>query len=35
VCFQDLPEALLSPALHLSNPWQVPRTIDGDLEIGA
>jgi NADP-dependent aldehyde dehydrogenase len=29
VCFQDIPDALLPPALQAANPWGVPRKIDG------
>lgn len=29
VCYQDIPDALLPPALQEANPWQLPRRIDG------
>jgi NADP-dependent aldehyde dehydrogenase len=29
VCYQDIPEALLPPALQATNPWRLPRCIDG------
>lgn len=29
VCYQDIPDALLPPALREANPWQLPRRIDG------
>jgi NADP-dependent aldehyde dehydrogenase len=29
VCYQDIPDALLPPALQAANPWQLPRRIDG------
>jgi len=32
VCYQDLPDALLPPALQAANPWKLPRRIDGVLE---
>jgi NADP-dependent aldehyde dehydrogenase len=32
VCFQDLPESLLPPALQNANPWGVRRRLDGRLE---
>ncbi|WP_408590186.1 aldehyde dehydrogenase (NADP(+)) [Novosphingobium sp.] len=32
VCFQDIPDALLPPALQAANPWHVPRRIDGKRE---
>ena len=32
VCFQDIPDALLSPALQAGNPWRLPRQIDGAWE---
>ena len=28
VCYQDVPDALLPPALKAANPWSLPRTID-------
>lgn len=33
VCYQDIPDALLSPALQATNPWKLPRRIDGKREI--
>lgn len=30
LCFQNLPEELLPPALQDANPWQIARRIDGD-----
>lgn len=32
VCFQNLPEALLPPALAAANPWNVARRIEGQRE---
>lgn len=32
VCYQDLPETLLPPALHMQNPLSVPRLFDGAYE---
>ena len=32
VCFQDLPDALLPPALQAANPWKLARRIDGTME---
>jgi len=32
VCYQDLPEALLPPALKTANPWGLPRRVDGKRE---
>ncbi|MEO6718070.1 MAG: aldehyde dehydrogenase (NADP(+)) [Novosphingobium sp.] len=29
VCLQDLPDTLLPPALRASNPWELPRRLDG------
>lgn len=29
VCYQDIPDALLPPALQQANPWQLPRRVDG------
>ena len=29
VCYQDLPDALLPPALQEANPWKIDRRIDG------
>jgi NADP-dependent aldehyde dehydrogenase len=34
VCYQDVPAALLPPALRDGNPWRVPRRVDGHLELG-
>ena len=34
VCYQDLPAALLPPALKPDNPWGIPRKIDGVWERG-
>jgi 2,5-dioxopentanoate dehydrogenase len=31
VCYQNLPESLLPEALKESNPWKVPRRVDGHL----
>ena len=33
VCFQDLPERLLPPALRDGNPHRAPRRVDGTLEL--
>lgn len=30
VCFQNLPEEMLPPALQDANPWQLSRRVDGD-----
>lgn len=35
VCFQNLPDNLLPPALRNENPWQIARRIDGDLRSAA
>ncbi len=32
VCYQAVPEQLLPAALQSANPWQVPRTMDGQLK---
>lgn len=32
VCYQDLPDALLPPALQTANPWKLTRRIDGTME---
>jgi 2,5-dioxopentanoate dehydrogenase len=32
VCYQDLPDALLPPALQAGNPWKLPRRVDGAWE---
>jgi NADP-dependent aldehyde dehydrogenase len=29
VCYQDIPDALLPPALQEANPWALPRKING------
>lgn len=29
ICFQDVPDALLPPALQEANPWNAPRRVDG------
>jgi NADP-dependent aldehyde dehydrogenase len=29
VCYQDMPEALLPPALQAANPWCIPRRVNG------
>jgi NADP-dependent aldehyde dehydrogenase len=34
VCFQDIPDALLPPALQATNPWSLRRRVNGDLEVG-
>jgi NADP-dependent aldehyde dehydrogenase len=34
VCFQDIPDALLPPALQAANPWSLQRRVNGDLEVG-
>jgi len=33
VCYQDIPDALLPPALQRANPWQLPRRVDGQWRI--
>ena len=35
VCYQDLPDALLPPALQSANPWKLARRIDGTVERAA
>ena len=32
VCYQDIPDALLPAALQETNPWQLPRTVEGARE---
>lgn len=32
VCYQDLPDALLPPALQAANPWKLARCVDGVVE---
>jgi NADP-dependent aldehyde dehydrogenase len=32
VCYQDLPDPLLPPALQAANPWKLARRIDGTRE---
>jgi NADP-dependent aldehyde dehydrogenase len=32
VCYQDLPDALLPPALQAANPWKLARRLDGAIE---
>jgi 2,5-dioxopentanoate dehydrogenase len=34
VCWQDIPDPLLPPALQRSNPWDVPRRVDARWEGG-
>ncbi|OYU33865.1 aldehyde dehydrogenase (NADP(+)) [Novosphingobium sp. PASSN1] len=29
VCYQDMPDALLPPALQAANPWRIPRRVNG------
>ncbi|MEO7385267.1 MAG: aldehyde dehydrogenase (NADP(+)) [Novosphingobium sp.] len=33
VCYQDIPDALLPPALQAANPWGVPQRIEGPQEM--
>jgi NADP-dependent aldehyde dehydrogenase len=33
VCYQDLPELLLAPELENSNPLNLPRVLDGKLQL--
>jgi NADP-dependent aldehyde dehydrogenase len=33
VCYQDVPETLLPPALRTANPWRLPRRVDGRLAL--
>lgn len=33
VCYQDLPDHLLPPAIQGANPWHLPRRIDGIFEL--
>ena len=35
VCWQNIGDALLPPPLQEANPWQLPRTIDGVMEVPA
>ncbi|WP_022683019.1 aldehyde dehydrogenase (NADP(+)) [Sphingobium bisphenolivorans] len=35
VCYQDVPDTLLPPALQESNPWGLTRRIEGKLEVAA
>jgi NADP-dependent aldehyde dehydrogenase len=35
VCYQDIPDALLPPALQQANPWRIPRRVEGRWEPGA
>ena len=32
VCYQDIPDPLLQPPVQASNPWKLPRRIDGKRE---
>ena len=32
VCYQDLPDALLPPALQAANPWKLARRVEGRME---
>jgi NADP-dependent aldehyde dehydrogenase len=32
VCYQDLPDLLLPPALQAANPWKLARRVDGTVE---
>jgi NADP-dependent aldehyde dehydrogenase len=32
VCYQNMPDALLPPALKAANPWKLARRIDGSVE---
>jgi NADP-dependent aldehyde dehydrogenase len=34
VCYQDIPDALLPPALREDNPWRIPRRVEGQWERG-
>ncbi len=33
VCYQDIPDALLPPAVQAANPWRLPRKVDGKREV--
>jgi NADP-dependent aldehyde dehydrogenase len=33
VCFQDMPDTLLPPALQTANPWKMPRRVNGVREV--
>ena len=33
VCYQDVPDTLLPPALQAANPWKLNRRVEGRLEI--
>ena len=35
VCYQDVPDALLPPALQDANPWGLTRRVEGKLEVAA
>lgn len=35
VCWQNIPDALLPPPVQDANPWGVPRTVNGVLEVAA
>jgi NADP-dependent aldehyde dehydrogenase len=35
VCYQDLADALLPPALKAANPWGLTRRNEGKLEVAA
>ncbi|HWT43909.1 MAG TPA: aldehyde dehydrogenase (NADP(+)) [Sphingopyxis sp.] len=35
VCFQDIPEEMLPPALQHDNPWQLSRRVDGERQAAA
>lgn len=35
VSYQDIPDALLPPALQAANPWRLPRRVDGRWEAGS
>lgn len=35
VCWQNIADALLPPALQEANPWQLPRTVNGVMELPA
>ncbi|WP_300398716.1 rRNA adenine N-6-methyltransferase family protein, partial [uncultured Sphingobium sp.] len=35
VCYQDVPDALLPPALQTANPWGLTRRVEGKLEVAA
>lgn len=35
VCYQDVADAVLPPALQAANPWKLTRRVEGRLEVAA